>query len=256
MAVNPEAKLDDLRTKLQAREKEVGKLVKAKESLRTEVAVLEKVVREINQFSASYSQALQGYEKTIEDIENYSQARMPDIEAAVGDKSGAVNTRIEEADSLIKKLRKEQQALEEKVARYRNDYEAAKQNFLSKQEEFDSLKTLRKTIDDRLSEIKTLRASIEREGKEGEVAGTAGMYFLMVELHQLLTAVKTGMKPAEEYKALLIKTWQEVDSAEAVVKKREEQLREAEEKCEMKKRELELTIQGRRQEILKELVDI
>jgi chromosome segregation ATPase len=256
MAVNPETKLDDLRAKLQARDKEVGKLVKAKESLRTEVAALEKVVREINQFSNSYSQALQGYEKSIEDMENYSQTHGPEIEAAVGDKKEAVNTKIEEVDSRVKKMKKEQQTLEEKVEKYKSDYEAAKQDYLSKQKEFNSLKTLRKTIEDKLNDMKTLRASIERGEREGEETDTAHMYFLTAELDQLLAAVKAEIRPAEEYKALLIKTWQEVDSAETAVKKREEQMREAEEKYEMKKRELELVLQDRRKTILTELANI
>jgi len=256
MAVNPEIKLDDLKAKLKERETEVGMLVKAKESLRTEVAALEKVVREINQLSTSYSNVLQNFAKSIEDIENYSQTRMPEIEAAVGDKKDAANTRIEEVDSRLKKMKKELQTLEEKVQKSNSDYEAAKQDYLTRQMHFDSLKALNKSIQGKLDDIKTLRASLEKEEQQGEEARTANMYFLMKELDRLLTAVKSEIKPTEEFKALLVKAWQDMDSAETVVKKKEEQMKNAKEKYEMKKKELESMMQDRRKAILTGLTNI
>jgi chromosome segregation ATPase len=257
MAVNPEAKLSDLKAKLKEKEAEVGKLVKSKESLRAEVAALEKVVREIEQFSNAYSHALPNVEKGIEDMENYSQTRIPEFEAAAGDKKkDAVNTKIGELDSRIKKMKKEQRTLEDKVEKSKSDYEAVKQDYLTKQTEFESVKSLRKTIEDKLVDIKTLRASIEKEEKEGEETSTANIYFLMLELNQQLSAVKSEIKSAEEFKALLLNAWQELASAEAAVKRKEEQMRDAKEKYEMKKRELESTLQNRRKTILTELTNI
>ena len=256
MAVNPEARLSDLKSKLQEKEAEVGKLVKAKESLRTEVAALEKVVREIDQFSNSYSQALPNFEKSIQDIGDYFQTRMPEIEAAAGDKKDAVNSKIGEMDSRIKKMQKEQRSLEEKVEKSKGDYEAAQRDYLTKQKEFDSVKALRKTIEDKLNDIKTLRASIEKEEKGEEETNTANMYFLIKELDQQLSAVKTEIKSAEEFKALLLNAWQELSSAEAAVKQKEEQMRDAKEKYDVKKRELESMLQNRRKTILTELTNI
>lgn len=256
MAVNPETKLDALKAKLKDREAEVGKLVKAKESLRTEVASLEKVVREVNQLSTSYSHALQNFEKSIEDIENYAQTRRPEIEAAAGDKKDAADTKIGEADALIKKMTKEMGSLAEKFEKSKADYEAENQNYLAKQKDFDSLKNARKRIEDKLNDIKTLRAAVEKEEKQGEEKNTANMYFLMVELEQMLSAVKSDIKPAEEYKDLLLKTWQDMDSAGTAVQKKEEQMKEAKEKYEMKKRELASVLQNRRKTILAELTNI
>lgn len=256
MAVNPETKLDDLKAKLKDREAEVGKLVKAKESLRTEVTVLEKVVREINQLSTSYSHALQNFEKSIEDIENYSQTRMPEIEAAAGDNKVAANDKIADVDARIKKMKKDLKSLEEKFEKSKADFEAENQNYLTKQKDFDSLKALRKSIEDKLNDIKTLRAAIEKQDKEGEETGTANMYFLMVELDQLLSAVKSEIKPAEEFKTILLKTWQDMDSAETALKKKEEQMKHAKEKYQMKKRELASMLQDRRKTILTELTNI
>lgn len=254
MAVNPEAKLSDLKAKLKEKEAEVGKLVKSKESLRAEVSSLEKVVREIDQFSHSYNHALPNVEKSIEDMENYFQTHMPEIETAVGDKKDAVNTKIGEMDSRIKKMKKEQRTLEEKADKIKGDYEAAKQDYLAKQKEFESVKSLRKTIGDKLVDMKTLKASIEKEEKEE--TSTANIYFLMMELNQQLSAVKSGKKSAEEFKALLLNAWQELASAEAVVKRKEELMKDAKEKYEMKKRELELMLQKRRKTILTELTNI
>jgi chromosome segregation ATPase len=256
MAVNPEARLSDLKAKLKEKEAEVGKLVKAKESLRTEVAALEKVVREIDQFSNSYSQALPNFEKSIQDIGDYFQTRLPEIEAAAGDKKDAVNSKIGEVDSRIKKMQKEQRTMEEKIQKLKSDYEAANQDYLTKQKEFDSVKALRKTIEDRLNDIKTLRASIEKEEKGEEETNTANMYFLIKELDQQLSAVKPEIKSAEEFKALLLNAWQELSSAEAAVKKKEEQMRDAKEKYDMKKKELEALLRDRRKTILTELTNI
>lgn len=256
MAVNPEAKLSDLKAKLKEKEAEVGKLVKTKESLRTEVAALEKVVREIDQFSNSYSHALPNFEKSIQDMGDYFQTRMPEIEVAAGDKKDAVNTKIGEVDSRIKKMQKEQRSLEEKIQKLKSDYEGAQQDYLTKQKEFDSVKALRKTIEDKLNDIKTLRASIEKEEKGEEETNTANMYFLIKELDQQLSAVKPEIKSAEEFKALLLNAWQELASAEAAVKKKEEQMNDAKEKYEVKKRELESMLQNRRKTILTELTNI
>jgi chromosome segregation ATPase len=256
MAVNPEAKLSDLKAKLQEREAEMGRLVKSKESLRTEVAALEKVVREIDQFSNSYNHALPNVEKSIQDMGDYIQTRLPEIEAAAGDKKGAVNGKIEELDSRIKKVQKEQRTLEEKVEKSKNEYEAAKQDYLTRQTEFESVKAVRKTIEDKLNDIRALKASIEKEEKgEGET-NTANMYFLIKELDRQLSAVKPEIKSADEYKALLLNAWQELASAQAAVKKKEEQMNEAKEKYDVKKREWESLQQSRRKTILAELTNI
>jgi chromosome segregation ATPase len=256
MAVNPEARLSDLKSKLQEKEAEVGKLVKVKESLRTEVAALEKVVREIDQFSNSYSHALPNFENSIQDIGEYFQTRMPEIEAAAGDKKETVNTKIGEVDSRIKKMQKEQRTLEEKIQKLKSDYEEANQDYLTKQKDFDTVKALRKTIEDKLTDIKTLKTSIEKEERGEEETSTVNMYFLIKELDQQLSAVKPGIKSAEEFKAILLNAWQELSSAEAALKKKEEQMRDAKEKYDMKKKELESLLQNRRKIILTELTNI
>ncbi len=256
MAVNPETKLSDLRAALKKKEAEVGELVKTKESLRTEVAGLEKVVREINQVSTAYDSGLQGFETVIREIEEYSQTRLPEIETAAGDKKDAANAKIGESDSRIKKMKKDRQTLAEKVKKNQDDYEAAKRDFQTKQKEFQALKGLRKSIEDKLNDIKTLRASGEKEEKKGEEANPAKVYFLIKELDQQLSAVKSQLKPAEEFKALLIKTWQDMDSAGTAVKKKEEQVRETKEKYDAKEKELESMLKNRRETILAELTNI
>lgn len=255
MAVNPETKLSDLRAELKEREDEVGKLVKAKESLRTEVAGLEKIVREINQISTAYGTGIQNFETGFQEIEDYCQTHLPEIEAAAGDKKDAVNKKIGEWDSLIKKMKKERQALAEKVKKTQSDHETAKQDFMEKQKEFQSLKALRKSIEDKLNDIKTLRASAAKEEIKEET-DTAVMYFLVKELEEQLAAVKSEIKPAEEFKTLLIKTWQDMDSAGAAVKKKEEQFKETEMKYETKDKELEAMLQNRRKTILEEITNI
>jgi chromosome segregation ATPase len=256
MAVNPETKLNDLKAKLKEKETEVDSLLKSKESLKGEVAGLEKVVREINQVSASYSQALLDFETTVREIEDYSKERMPEIEAAAGDKKEAAGAKIGEIDSRIKKTGKERSILEEKTLKARTDYETAKQEFLKKQGEFDSLKTLRKSIGDKLNDIKALKASVEKEGKKGEGTPTANLVFLITELERQLAVVKSEIKSPEEFKILLIKAWQEMDSTGTAVKEKEEQMKEAIEKFEGKKKEFELMLQDRRKTILTELTNI
>jgi chromosome segregation ATPase len=256
MAVNPETKLNELKGKLKDRETEVGKLVKAKESLRTEVAALEKVVREINQFSTSYNNALESFEKNIAGIEEYSQTRLAVVEKAAGDKKETADKKIDEKDADIKKMKKEQQILEEKVCKAEDDCEKAKQDFLTKKADYDSLKTLRKSIEDKLRDINELRAAVDREEKAGEETGTGAAYFLMKELDRLLAEVKSGIKPVEEFKAQLIKAWQDTDAAEAALKKKEEQLKNAQEKYETRKKELQAMLQNRRKTILTELTNI
>lgn len=256
MAVNPETKLSDLRAALKEKETEVGKLVKDKESLRTEVAGLEKVVREINQVATGYSTGVQNVETNIQEIEEYFQTQLPEIEAAAGEKKDAAIKKIGVWDSRIKKMKKERQTLDDKVKKTQTDYEAAKQDFLEKQKAFHSLKGLRKSIEDKLDDIKTLRASAAKEEIKEEEADNAILYFLIRELEQQLAAVKSEIKPAEEFKTLLIKTWQDMDSAGTAVKKKEEQAREAKEKYETNKKELESMRQNRRKIILTELTNI
>lgn len=256
MAVNPETKLNDLKAKLKEKETEVDSLVKSKESLKVEVAGLEKIVREINQVSASYNQALLDFEASIGEIESYSQERMPEIEAAAADKKEIAEAKIGEIDSRIKKMGKERSTLEEKALKARTDFETAKQEFQKKQVEFDSLKTLRKSIGDKLNDIKALKASVEKEDKKGEETAAANLYFLITELEQQLSAVKSEIKSPEEFKALLIKTWHEMDNAGTAVKVKEEQMKEAVEKFEGKNKELESMLQERRKTILAELTNI
>jgi len=181
---------------------------------------------------------------------------MPGIEAAAGDKKETADTKIGEMDARIKKMEKEQQALEEKVRKAKDDCETATQDFLAKKTNFDSLKMLRKKIEDKLKDINTLRAAIDKEEKTGEETGTGAGYFLMKELDRLLAGVKSGIKPGEEFKALLVKAWQDTDAAEAALKKKEEQLKNAREKYETQQKELQTMLQNRRQTILTELTNI
>lgn len=253
MVENPEEKLKALKDDLQSTETELGQLTKEKDTLKADIATLERIVSDVNQVVTAYGQALQNIEKDKKYIEDYSQIKVPMIEAAIQNKKDAINEKIKEVNDQIKTTESKVKELKGKSETANAEYKTAKENRDKNQNGFDSLKTLQKTIDGNLKELKNLKESIEKDEEKNK---TANMYFLISELNSLLYETKSSIKTQEEFKSALFQAWQDLDLAETALREKDESMKTAKKEFEDKQNELQSLMKNRRAKILEVISNI
>ncbi len=250
MPGNPENELNDLRYELQTSEAKLSEETKKRDELKSEITVLEKLVNEAKQVSNAYGQTLQNIKTEKEAIESYSQTMTPIIEAAIGDKKKAVDDTVAKFNDDLNKMGKEIEDLRKKVEGVNTQLEDVKKNHEQKQNDYNSLKTSQVAIQERMKELKSLKNSIEKE--EGKKIGNK--YFLISELNNLLK--NTEIKSQEELKSKLYEASNDLDSAKAALKEKEDQVKTTKNEFEGKQNELESLKKNRRAKILEGISNI
>ncbi|CAG0963835.1 MAG: hypothetical protein OIN86_10690 [Candidatus Methanoperedens sp.] len=246
-----ETKLNELIKQLQDADTEIGTKTKERDILKTDKSALEKTLSDVNQVFNAYSKNYPNNDKDKKDINSYREKKKSMVDAAIPKatrdqidlKIGDVNAAIALQETDVSNAQKGLQ--DAKIT-----YQEASTTFETKKKEYEDLKIYQKGLEDDIKNLKNLKQSIELEEEKSHFSI---MYFI---INELIKNSDFEIKTESEMKSALISGWKEMDAARTDLRKKEDEMKTAQNTLDSKQKTLELLTKSRRDDIINKIKDM
>jgi hypothetical protein len=211
-----------------------------------EITASEQVGTELDEVLKAYEQALPNLIKGYHDANTYADTKMRMILCAVEKRKPEIDQKIAQYDkqiaektAAVEQLKAKKKAAEDLVKQAQDEKDQKDKNYKYWHD-------LQSEDEKKLQEIKDLKTKIEQED---EASHAASMYFLALELQQVLRGIKIVSK--EDFKYQLLTTLTERDKTNQVLRQRQSELSQATSALNAEQSELDQLKEKRRENVLK-----
>lgn len=243
---DPDARAKELQKQQAQILADIAKLTKQSESLKTDIASLTDAGTAIKDVLTAYKEALPNLIKELKEDETYADTKMRMILCAVEKHKPAIDQKIAEYDRKIGEKTAALEQLKNRKTDAENQLTQAQQDQDNKDKKYKYWTGLKDDIEKKLKDIKDLKTQIE---KEDDASHAASMYFLALELQQVLGSIK--IVSSDDLKRYLYSASDELSKAKEVVRQKEAQLATATTDLQTAQTELDDLVQKRRDNLLK-----
>lgn len=183
----PAQQLARLKAELEQAQSDNAALDRKIDNLKSTVAELGKAVAEIEQKAKGWEQARKLLIEQRQEQEGYYKTKRQMLEATVPDKEAIARLK-QDGDEAIKLLRDRAEKLREEEPDRVREYAKAQIEAAKKQRKYDAEVNLAKRNEAWLKELAALHADAEKEDEKGNISR---MYFLILEMEDVLKKIDT-----------------------------------------------------------------